>query len=128
HVEGKIEINSLQQKLEKLGKEKKQLTGSQLRMTQERELYTDESFREVMLGIRKKIENVESQIDLVHSQIKEISSRNTNLSFISDLIDQLNEMDINDHVSLRAFFHDLIEEIEIQDKNTIGNITYKYTL
>lgn len=126
YAKGIIEIESHQSKIKAFSREKKKLAQKQLQMTKDRDLYTDETFREVMLGLKKDIEHYESQIIMIDSQLKEIGKRNNNYTFLGEVLEKIKTTDINNQIELRAIFHELIEIIEINDKETINNIRYSY--
>jgi predicted nucleic acid-binding Zn-ribbon protein len=127
HAKGIIEVESLEAKYKHLNNERKKLMPKQFQMTKDRELYTEETFREVMLSIKKEIEFLELQISTIESQIHEISKRKSNYTFLDEMITKIKTINLDNIVEVRSLFHELIDNIEIVDKDTISKIKYRYT-
>ncbi|MFN7141473.1 MAG: hypothetical protein ACK4UN_19260, partial [Limisphaerales bacterium] len=59
-------------------------------------------------------------------QLSELQSRDSNISSAEEYLAKMVHMDMNDLAPLRSLFHDLIERIDIRDKETISRIKYRF--
>ena len=125
-AEGKVQTQSLEKKLEDTNKDKNKYIGMQAKMTIQQDLYSEEAFTVTMLELRNKIEQCERQAHILQQQLSELQARDSNISSAEEYLAKMVDMDMNDLAPLRSLFHDLIERIDIRDKETISRIKYRF--
>ncbi|PWK08468.1 recombinase family protein [Tumebacillus permanentifrigoris] len=125
-AQGKNDDSHLLDRMKELETRQKKLVQNQVEMTLEKELYTEESFKEVMKQIKQKIELIDEQMNITYRQLEEVQKQETHKTYANDLLDQSKKIDPENITELRSLFHDLIEHVQVHDNDTITSIKFRY--
>ncbi|WCN39480.1 recombinase family protein [Aneurinibacillus uraniidurans] len=124
---GAAETKRLEDKLMKMGQEKKKLINKQTEIALRSDLFSSDAFANTMNIIKRQIENVTEQSDIIERQLTEIRGKDANVLIMSQLLERMKKTSLNDMLELRAIFQELIEKVIVEDANTVSLILYKYT-
>lgn len=120
--------NALDNKIKQLENEKKKISRQQIQLTQDRDLYTQEIFREIMLGYKNQIENYDKQIEITKIQLTESLKQKDATLVIDDLLNNMSKIDLKNFEQLRAFFLKTLEKVIVRSKEDIDEIKFVHAI
>lgn len=124
--QGAAETKRLEEKLRKLVAEKKKLINKQTEIALRSDLFSGDAFENTMAVIKRQIEKVTEQIEIIERQLAEIQGKDENVFMLSQVFDRMRRASLDDIVELRAVFQELVEAVVVEDTDTISLISYKY--
>jgi site-specific DNA recombinase len=119
---------SLEGKLRLLEEQRKKLQRRQVNIAASSDLFDTEAFREIIAGLRSRLQTVEQQIQIVRGQIEENDRAENKVYTVKEVLADRHRIKPDEIQKLRALFHKLIERIDIYDKTTITHIKFKFDL
>lgn len=125
----KVETESkkLNLDLDKKINEKKKLIKQQGQMAHDRDLYTEDSFREIMINIKKQIELLEFQMSVIQKQIEEINKKESGYEFIKKMMDEVLNINLDNKSEMRSLFHEVIEKIVLNEDGSVQKLIFKHS-
>lgn len=115
----KQSIDKLQKELKKKEKDRDKLQKDQIDIFQQRELFTENMYKEQMMTIKKKIETVEEERENLEQQVKALMEESNDTERFISIITEFSAIDVENKEKLRVGLHELIEKISLNEKHVI---------
>jgi DNA invertase Pin-like site-specific DNA recombinase len=115
-------------KIDVLEKEKEKLKKKQKKVTDNEDVYDNETFREIMLDIKKNIQIIDEQILIINNQIQEANSNDIRITRWEEVVKEMRNTDVKEIQALRKIFHEVLDEVRVYDKDRIEHIQFKYSI
>lgn len=122
------DVNRLLKEQRRVLLAKEQAERDQVDTFNQRELFTDDVYKEQMIRLKNQIKTSDEELALVNSQIEVINLQLNESANITNIIEQFLKLDIEekDTATLRALLHDLIDNIKASEDHL--DIEYNYDL
>lgn len=120
------DIERLHQEEKKILALKEQAQKDQVDIFNQRDLFTEEVYKEQMMRLKKRVAAAEEELAIIGKKIQAIRSEANQTANITNIIERFLSLDIDDTATLRVLLHDLIARITI--KGTHFDIEYNYKL
>jgi site-specific DNA recombinase len=119
---------SLGARLQALEEQRKKLQKKQVNIAASGDLFDAEAFREIMAGLKGRMQTTEQQIETVRRQIEENEKAENKVHTVKEVLGERLATNPDEIHKLRALFHKLIERIDIYDRTTITRVKFKFDL
>jgi site-specific DNA recombinase len=107
-------------------KTKEKLQKDQIDIFNQRELFAEEAYQAQMLSLKKRVEAIEQEIDILDKQIKAIQDEADQTANVSLLIKEFLTLDTDDNDRVRTLLHELIKKITLSGSHF--DIEYRYDI
>lgn len=120
------DIKQLEEEYKELNNRKERLKKDQLDIFKQRDFFTEETYQEQMITIKKQIEVSEQEMQLIENKIIAVKESDNNIANIKEIVNSFIKLEIEDTSRLRVLLHDLIKRITLTGDSL--EIEYKYDI
>lgn len=119
----KNDIDQIENNVKKMQKKKDKIQRDQRDLFSQRELFTDDGYREQMFEFKKQMEYIENELLLLQEQKISIEQKSDQSLSFKEVLDEFKNIDLSDLPRLRNMFHELIQGITVNNDHL--DIKYK---
>lgn len=120
------DILRLEKEKDRLIKAKEKAEKDQIDIFSQRDLFSEEVYKEQMMKLKNQILSLEEEISIIENKIEAINIQASKEADLNNIIEEFLKIDMEDTANLRKLLHELIDKIYLNDNHL--DIEYNYDL
>ncbi|CAH1054091.1 recombinase family protein [Paenibacillus pseudetheri] len=120
------DIKRLEEEISRRSKEKDRIKKDQVDIFQQRELFSEEAYKEQMLDLKSRSVAINEEISILENKLSAVKESENRSANIVQLTEKFLNLDISNIGMVRTLLHELIETITISEEDV--DIKYRYDI